>query len=198
MPLFACGITAEVRPCIPITADTAAGKLANKCTACLSSLRTAEGLRGFQWTPSLSVLWTGPYTGILLRLLLVAREVREWCPHIAGTAALLLGKMCKIIDEIIDTGPFVSDWKEVKVDTWILARERLEVTRFSSSFLSVCFSLLFCFCLLWETVNFLLALAAKGRRAEWIRRLDFSPLSFHLAHNHKTFVRSQDVGFLLN
>lgn len=117
MPLFARGITAEVRPCIPITANIAAGKLANKCTACLSGLRTAEGLRGFPWMPSLSVSWTGPCTGILLRLLLVAREVREWCPHIAGSAALLLGKMCKVIDEIIDIGPFVSDWKEVRVDS---------------------------------------------------------------------------------
>lgn len=36
----------------------------------------------------------------------VAREVREWCPHIAGTAALLLGKMCKITDEIIDNRTF--------------------------------------------------------------------------------------------
>lgn len=40
-------------------------------------------------------------------LVLVAREDREWCLHIAGTAALLLGKMCKIT-ETIETGPFVS------------------------------------------------------------------------------------------
>lgn len=46
MPLFARGIPAEVRPCIPTTANTAAGKLADKRTACLSGLRTAEGLCG--------------------------------------------------------------------------------------------------------------------------------------------------------
>lgn len=48
--LFARGITAEVRPYIPITANTAAG------------------IRGFPWIPSLGVSWTGSYTGILLRL----------------------------------------------------------------------------------------------------------------------------------
>lgn len=129
-------------------------------------------------------------------LVLVAREVREWCLHIAGTTALLLGKMCKII-EIIDTGPFVSIWKEVRVDRESWLERDWKLSNVVPLFCQ-CFSLLLCFCLLWETVDFLSALAVKGRQAKWIRHLDFSPLSFHLAHNHKTFARSQDLGFLLN
>lgn len=129
-------------------------------------------------------------------LVLVAREVREWCLHIAGTTALLLGKMCKII-EIIDRGPFVSVWKEVRVNRESWLERDWKLSNLVPLFCQ-CFSLLLCFCLLWETVDFLSALAVKGRWAKWIRHLDFRPLSFHLAHNHKTFARSQDSGFLLN